>query len=444
VAETKKALDAGGTLDPKALARIADFKRLNMEPLEGQVTRNPSQFRFEQNIAKTEIGESVAQRLNEQNRGLLTAVDDVRAGTGGAGSDPYATGQAAIGALRAADAPRKAAVTQAYGLARQQAGDATDVPMQPLAQKLGQVIEEFGDDKVPGAILRRAKEFGLLGGTQQKAFTLVEAEKFRKLINNNINPADRSQTMALGLLKDGVDDAVGLLAQKGDQIGASAASQFGKARDLAAQRFADIKKTPALEAALDKTKPIPPEKFVDQFVLRGSVDDVTNLVKELRKSPEAFNETRATMVEWLKRKAIGSGSEELAQFSQAGYNKALQSIGDRKLGLLFTSEELQALRTVGRVAEAIQKAPTAAGVNYSGTATTIIDMLDKIGRIPVIGPLLGKPGDIARASLVSKSLRPSPVLPPQLINPASVERAAPYVGLLGAPVVGAGAGLIGR
>jgi hypothetical protein len=45
------------------------------------------------------------------------------------------------------------------------------------------------------------------------------------------------------------------------------------------------------------------------------------------------------------------------------------------------------MRRIGRVAAYVQKAPVGAGVNYSSSATALIDMLDKVGRLPVLGAM---------------------------------------------------------
>jgi hypothetical protein len=133
---------------------------------------------------------------------------------------------------------------------------------------------------------------------------------------------------------------------------------------------------------------------------------VANLVRQMR--PETRQEVRAAVLDWIRSKSV-IGVEDTAKFSQAAYNKALQAIGDRKLGLLFAGdrEALQQLQALGRVGAYVQNPPVASGVNYSSSGTTGIDFLDQVTRLPVLN-LLGRPGDLIRAAQVNALTRGTP------------------------------------
>lgn len=433
VSEVQKSLKAGGVIDREAISRLADFKQLGIEPTVGQVTRNPLQFSREQNLARTETGLPIAERLGSQNLQLLGAIDDIRGQSGAVSPDPYAAGQAVSKGLVARDAPAKIAVADAYTSARSLAGVEAEVPLQPVAQRVGSIIEDFGDDKIPGAVMSRLREFGVMDGKQTRVFNIREAEKLKTLIGNNIDNPTSPSGKALTLLKNSINDAVNSLAEGG--TGAEAAGAFQLARGQAAARFGKIDRTPALENALGRD-PVAPEKFIEKFAIRAEVKDVANFMRNL--PVEARPEVRAGVMDWIKQQSI-SGYGEAAKFSYAGFNKAMKAIGDRKLNLIFAGDKsgLTQLEALRRVSGYIQNPPVASGVNYSASGTAILDALDSASRLPLLGAILGKPTDIVRATQAARAI--GPVAPvrnyPGLLTPDLLDRTVPGLGLLG----GAGA-----
>ena len=436
ILETQKALKAGGEIDQAAIQRIADAQKLDISLMRGQASRDPLQFATERNMAKTEIGKPLADRLVDQNGKLIAAVDAERAVTGAVAKDAYEAGRSAQGALRAEDEVQRKAVKAAYDAAKAKVGMDAEVPMQPIAQRLGQVIDEVGAENIPGAVASRLKEFGLLDGTQTKLLTLREAEILRKLIGNNM-PGQRTPTdAALGPLKQSIDDAVNSLSGRGDLVGVEAAAAVKTARDTAAQRFEKIESIPALSDML-KNKSIPPEDFVNTYVLRGSVDEVNTLMKAL--PPGARRDVRANVLDFIRSKAV-SGEGDMATFSQAGFNRALDDLGERHLKAVFgdTPVVVDQLKRIGRVASAIQKAPVSSGVNYSSSATTLIDMLDRLARLPVLGTFMPKGGDVVRGSVVQRALQPAApaTRPSPFLTIDAVDEAARVGGGVIAPVLG--------
>ena len=441
VLETQKSLKAGGQIDPAAVQRIADAAKLDIQLLRGQASRNPNEFATERNLGKLEVGAPIAQRLNDENTKLIAAVDGARADTGSVTRDAYDAGKSALGALKAEDEVQRKAVKTAYDAAKAKLGMDAEVPLQPVADRLGRVIDEVGAENIPAAVSSRLKEFGLLEGKQTKLFTIREAEKLRKLVGNNMPGQRTPQDAALTPLKQAIDDAVDSLATKGDIVGTEAATALEGARATAKERFTKIESIPLLADMLKK-KTIPPEDVVNDYVIRGSVDNVKTLMGSLPPGPR--RDVQAAVIDYIKSKAV-NGSGETATFTQAGFNKALDDIGARNLDSIFEKTTagnsvnmLELLRRIGRVAATIQKAPISSGVNYSSSATTIIDMLDKVGRLPVVGAIVGKPGDMVRATQVSRSLQPAaPTTPARPLLEVDFLDDLARTGSAAAPAIGA-------
>jgi hypothetical protein len=407
VVETQNALKAGGKLDNKMVERFADFQKLEINPLRGQVSRDPYQFALERNTGKTEAGRDIATRLTEQNERLIQSLDDVRTGvTGGQKvKDAYSAGESVAGALRASDEAQRKGVTRLYEQARATAGMKEPVPQGPLGTKLQEVLDDFGAENIPAAVQSRLRQFGFMGDKPQKPFTFAEAEKLRRLIGNN-DPGytNRSMSTALGHLRDALDDSVAEIAKRGNVAGAETAKLFTEARAAARGRFEKIDSLKALKDML-RDKAIPAEDFVDKYVLRAGTDDIANLMKALPIGSR--RDIRAMVTEWIQTKAV-SGSGDTATFTQAGFDRALNNIGDRNLRLIFNSPQIvEQLERIRRVASNIQKAPISSGVNYSSSGTAVIDMLSKLGGTPSVKSIIGKPiNTYVTATQTARALSP--------------------------------------
>lgn len=427
VLETQKALKAGGTIDQAAVGRIADFSKLNMQATQGQASRDPYQFSLERNLGKTETGKPLARRFDEQNRQLITAVDTARADTGSAAGDAYDVGKRVMGDLRAGDDDVKAGVDAAYGKARDEVGRAAPVSAQDFATNANLALDEGMLGHYLPAEVKNIMNDVAAGKIPLNVDTMVR-------IDQVFSAAQRSaghgtpQALAIGKVRDALNSA-----PIESNVGEVAKAAFDNARDLAKQRFKKIESIPALADML-KNKEIPAEDFVNNYVIRGTVDDVKTLMTNL--PPGARRDVRASVIDWLKTKAV-NGADEAATFSQAGFNKAIDTLGERNLRSIFSDqpEIVNQLRRIGRVAAHVQKAPVSSGVNYSSSATAIIDMLDKFGKLPVVGALVGKPSEIATATQVSKALTPpSPTTPAKpLLTLEDLENFGRSAGLVAAP-----------
>lgn len=443
VSAVQDSLKSGGKLDPAAMQRLSDFARVGVKPTQGQITRDPYQFAQEQNLATREVGKPLADRLTEQNSGFMQALDNFRAKTGASGVDPYQSGQNTIAGIAAKDAPRKAAVDANYKAFRESVGQEADVPMQPIAQRVGQIIEDMGESNIPGDVMKRLKEFGLFEGKQTRVFNVREAEQLKTLVGNNSGMRGSPQERAMTVLKKSIDDAVMGLS---DTAGSEAAGLAKAARDSAASRFGSMDRAPAYSNVVNKAEDtVAPEKFVEKFFIRGEIQDVANNLRNM--VPQARAEVRASVMDWLKTQSI-NGSGDAAKFSQSGLNKALNTIGERRLDLIFAGDRqaLEALKSLARAGQAAQSVPVASGVNYSNSANSLLDAMDKMTRLPILGAIAGKPGDIIRATQVAKAI--GPVVPTQpmspILNPNMVEPFGRRLGLLAAPTSGVvGAGLLG-
>jgi hypothetical protein len=249
--------------------------------------------------------------------------------------------------------------------------------------------------------MSKLKEYGLLGGKQTKVFDLLEADKLIKIINANLDPLKAPQAGALGALRKGLSESIELADTQSAGATGPAAELLKQALGKAKARFSLHEAVPALESA-SKDRGAQ-EAFIRQFITSKSagVDTVAGLTKML--PPEALDSVRrSVLADILERAAPGArrGSDS-SLFSQAGFNRALEDIGDRKLKLLFGDEGLKQLRQIGRVAEWAQKAPKASAVNSSNTAAAGFNLLQGLTNSPMANKLMSMPGaNVVKNSLV--------------------------------------------
>jgi hypothetical protein len=370
-------LKQGKKLDVAAALRASDFEALGMQPLRGQVTRDPMQFARERNLRGIEgVGERITARLIEQRR---TMGDTLRNFSGGA-SERADAGQRIVDALQATDEKMGKNVSALYNAARASSKADLDIPLQGLAQDVADVVDRFGD-KVPSGVMNQVRSLGLLGGTQKRVFTLADADRVSKVINDNVGN-DPATNAALTALRQSLKRAVESAVPNAD-------NPFAPAVRAAAERFQLRDAIPALRVAAQGGAN--EDAFVRQFVLRSRPTEVRKLAELLAKeSPDAFSQARQQMGAFLERSAFGTNLAGDRAFAPERFAASLDSLGTARLKAFFKPEEITQLRALARVGAYIGSEPTASAVNRSNTAGAGANILGRL--------LRGVPGvDAARA-----------------------------------------------
>lgn len=397
-------LVAGKELDAAQLARMADFERLGMKPLAGQVTRDPAQWSNEYNLARSgEVGKPIAQRLIGQNQQLTEQIGSFGARVAG---DALEAGTKVAGALQEFDKRAGAAVGKAYDAARNSTGVDQGIPLQGLAQDFETVRRKFGEQNIPSAVRGILDEFGIVSGKQTKIFTPRDAEEVLQVINANADPAKKAEYAALGALRNAVKRTVEE-APTGDA--------FGGARRAAAARFKLLDAVPAIQAAADGS--VPPDAFVQKFVI-GNKDSkqVIDLAKVLsRQSPEALDEARNQVGAHLFRSAFGENLAGDAPFAPERFAKVLRDIGDAKLSAFYTPAQISDLKALARVGAYINKLPAVSSANTSNSANRVLDLAQQI---PGANMALNAMGPVATASARGLGMLINTVTRGQQVNAA--------------------------
>lgn len=406
--QMQDALRAGQELDPAAVRRLAEFQTIGATPTRGMVTQDPVRITQEMNLAKIGATSSdgglqgLARVQNQNNTRLIDVMNESGANRG----DPFRAGQQTIGAIQGRDADMASRVTSLYQQARDTSGRAADLDRVAFSTRVSELLD---DAMVGGAlpkdvesmvnwIANNAKPQGMHGSIPMP-FNVDIAEQLKtRIATLQRNTSDGSARHALGLVRQALDETPlmsaptvnpgnlpsvpGTVPPSPMQLGQESINAFNEARNAARQRFGWQESARPIEAALNGAQP---DKFVENFVIRGSVADASAVA---RNAPA--EEVKTAILSHLKDKALNGAADEVGKFSQSAYNKALNQIGDRKLALFFTPEEVNQLRTVGRVASYMQNQPVGSAVNNSNSGALLLGKgLDVLNSIPVIGPLAG-------------------------------------------------------
>lgn len=352
---------AGKHVDLETLGRHveADSLPVPVRLTKGQATQDVAQLSNEQNLRAKHP--EIAQRFDEQNKALIANTQAIKES---AAPDIFTSskvehGDAMIGAYRTKDAALNANISNLYQKLRDANGG--EFPLN------GPAFVDSAD-----AALHKSLLYDHLPAEFRKTMDRIKGgapmtfENFESL-RTNLARVQRSQT-ADGNAKA----AAGIVRQSLEELPMPAGAEHLKpladaARDAARARFALIEGDPAYKAVVNGKASA--DKFIDRYVVGADLKDVQTMKRNLAGDQHATQTIAAGTVDHLKSSAGLIG--DTGNFSQAGYNKALEKIRP-KLGVIFEPEQQQHLETLGRVARTTQAQPRGSYVNASNTGVVLI------------------------------------------------------------------------
>lgn len=378
----------GGKVNQAVLDRKVDAETLPvpMRITEGQATGDPIKISNERNLRAKE--ESYARTFNEQNKGLVDNLTAVReeAGQNVFSTNPVEHGDTLIRTYQAKDAAAEAQIGAKYKALRDANGGQFPIDASLLldnaVQNLHQQLLVDHAPKGPMATLRRLSKSGKMTFENFESLRTNLARIQRSL------SADGNEKAAAAVIRQAmeelpmrtVESAENLLSTEG--VGSAAAQKLvnqqyrftrlkrlaDDARTAARQHFQELEADPAYDAAVNGT--VPPDRFVQKFIVNGDRDNLATMRKNLADSAEATETMSVSAIDHLRQQA-GIDSSGNGNFSQARYNKALETLGP-KLQYLLDPKSAETLQKIGRVARSVMEQPAGSFVNNSNTLTASI------------------------------------------------------------------------
>jgi hypothetical protein len=433
--EVQKALKVSPNLDDAAVGRLADYQKTGLTPMSGNLTLNPATITQERNLAKIGANSTdpAAQKLSTiQRENDLKLMDGL--GKFGSDDDAVTASNKIIETLNVKDAATKKVIGKFYEQARNTEGRSALLNPRDFTQKANDALDDaLLGGKLPGDV--RNKLNSIAQGDTPLTVDVAEQLKTNigALQRSSNDPAER---LALSKVREALDNTALV-----DGQGKEAIAAFNKARSANKAYMQMVERNPALQAVRDGVEP---DKFVSKFILgngeKANIAQVKALRDSLKDNPEATTAIRGQIANYLKSRAVNGKADEVANFSPDAYNKALKAIGDDKLKLFFTDQDLDMLKTLGRVSSYEKFQPTGSAVNNSNTTGALTAVLDRLANSPLIrkipfgSKLVAEPAqDISIAVGSRKALNQSKAL--ALPKPKVKGEKAPLASLYGLAAV---------
>jgi len=406
--DVEKALQTGNQLSPDAVRRLADYHTTGLTPMASSLNLNPAQVTQERNLAKMSANSSdpAAQKLANLQRDndikLIGGLNTIGAQT----DDAVSAGNKLIGALNVKDEATKKVINNFYSQARATNGRSAALDPHDFTNQANNAL----DEALLGGVLPSDVRNKLNSIAQGKTpLTVDVAEQLKTNIATlQRNSNEPNVRLALGKVREALDNT-NLLEGQGQE----AINAFNKARSAHRAYMQIVEKTPALKAVRDGVEP---DKFVRDYIVgngsKSNIADVQSLKEALKDNNEAVGTIRGQIAAFLKNKATSGNADEVANFSPKSYNDALKNIGDEKLGMFFSSEDVKMLKAIGRVSSYEKFQPTGSAINNSNTSSALLTaVLDKVAnsplvrKIPLGGALVANPAkDVSNAIGARKAL----------------------------------------
>jgi hypothetical protein len=337
----------------------ADTLPIPVRLTEGQATGDVVKLSQEQNRRGKDP--QLAERFNQQNKDLIDNVQEIRnqAAPDVFGTKTIENSQGIIDAYKEMDTARNTKISEAYKKLEDANGGQFPVDGQAIAAKADALLaKKLKTEFLPSSIknqLERFKNGEQMTFEQYEALRTNLAAEIRKAEKS----ADGNAKTALSLVRQAAEE---LPLQQG--VAGNLKGLADNARSLAKERFEMLKKDPAYNAAVNDI--VPADNFIQKFVINGVNKNVQTMVNHLGKDSPARQHMAAGTINWLADKAGIYG--EQANFSQAGFNKALKQLDAVKnTQEIFDPASASHLRTLGNVAGYTQFQPRGSFVNNSNT-----------------------------------------------------------------------------
>ncbi|OZI20497.1 hypothetical protein CAL26_23675 [Bordetella genomosp. 9] len=465
-AEMASVLRTGRELRPDAVRRLADFRTVGATPTRGAITLDPVQITREQNLAKIAANTSDDQLAalpriqNANNATLIQRLNEAGADK----ADPFQAGSGVISTILNRDAAAQSHVTDLYNRARSMAGG--DIPLEraPVINGVFDALAKenklaFLPDNI-GSMLNQISKGSVRVGDQvhEVPFNAQVLDNLKTMLATaQRGTQDGNVKAALAIARRAIDAAeprpatglppgivtgdVASVLRNVDESSAAYMDALNQARAASKARFNWQESSKPVEAALAGAQP---DKFVQKFVVNGDLTDARAVVANI--GPAEKEAVRNSIVGHLRDKALNGASDEVGKFSQSAYNRAIKAIGDRKLQLFFTPQEITQLKAVGRVASYLQAQPVGSAVNNSNSGALLAgrgyDLMRSIaGKIPfgeaaILNPLRNIEISIRQGQ--AQNIMPGLLAQTQRQTPAGASLLLPAAslgGLLAAPGV---------
>jgi hypothetical protein len=356
-----------GDLNPESFQRHVEADQLPI-PIRlsrGQATQDVHLLSEEQNARAKDP--AFAARFNEQNKALIENLDTVRQETSPTvvGNDHIQNGQTLVDAYKSMDEAARADISAKYKALEDANGGTFPVNGKAfVASADAALAKKMKGRYVPEQVKADLEDFRSGGQMTFESF-----ENLRTNLAAEARKAERSgdgnAASAINIVREHLES----LPIEGEA--AKIKPLADAARQAAKERFDRLRADPAYKAAAEdavgvgEASPLA-DNFVERYVVKGKAAHIKKMREHLAGDDMAQETIAAGALNYLKRKAGVDLYTNDGNFSQAGYNKALNELLP-KMNDLVPTETAETLQRIGSTARATQAQPRGSYVNNSNT-----------------------------------------------------------------------------
>ncbi len=360
-------------------------------PTTAQVSRTAEDFQAQQEAAKT--SGRVRERLETQEAILTSRFDNAVLETGGEAVTPTSP---VIDAITSKATVLDNRISELYQQAREIAPEAKNIKLNALGGRLRQLMPS---DRATGGAIRSIVGDLQSRGVMDNKFKIVgkidveTAEQVRKGMNELFDPQNGFRNGKLRALKDALDDDVFRAAGE-DTFKEARKAKAEFERDLSRAKISkfDSRKKNLVRDILENK--IDQDRFSDVVVFGKSwrAEDLQQLKSYIQTTEggvQAFDDLRADVLSKIKEKSFvgpedASGNRTL---SRDKLEKAINSIGQNKLGVLFNGKERKFLDDMVKVAR-LREPVRGTALGRGPSAQAVASLEKRLKEVPVLGALL--------------------------------------------------------
>ena len=406
------ALNTGRELDPAAVRRLADFRLVGATPTRGMVSQDPVQITREMNLAKTGANTSddalhgLPRIQNQNNATFIRNLNDQGAQRG----NLQAAGERVNASILGTQAGLRGQERAAWDAARSSPGYT-----QPIeAHVVSNINRALGEEGMMPFLNPTISRYMEAFQTGQQPFTPQAYRNLQSMLSNEMSRGG-NEAAAAGIARRVLEQAElrPITNPRGIDFGNAVVTQdtaqrlrtldaaprqsidaVNQARAATRAAYAYEDSSPLVRSVLSDGASGDPMRIARRFVVGGTPNEAETLAREVGQAGRG--PIRDAIVAHLKEKALSGAADEVGKFSQSAFNKALRDIGDRKLSLFFSPEEIRQLQAVGRVASYAQVQPVGSAVNNSNSGALLLGrgydaLMGLANKAPVLGPMLVPP-----------------------------------------------------
>lgn len=364
-----------------------------VELTEGQLSRDPSQLKFEVETSKDpRLGDPLRQRYEDQHQVMQQNIDAFIDSTGSQATNMREAGLAVDAALQKQATADRNRVKVAYAKADNSPEAQAVVDLNTQINNNGKpttVLEYLNSqpDLPTTPILTTAKKTAVSLGIAEsdangnlvpKNPTVKQMEEWRQQINGNTNleaPNIRQSAIIKSMIDEHVEPISGPLY---------------KAARIERKRVADKWENRAIITDLIENKKgsddrkIALEDIQKRIIHDAPLDDLRFAKRALLSSgdegKQAWKDIQGQTLQEIKNAATAGVAPDARgnqMISPAALNRAIKRLDDSgKLDFIFGQQGAEKLRALNDISKTLFTVPASAGINHSNTAATLLAAID--------------------------------------------------------------------